>query len=437
MSRIVRERGSVGRRIWRRRLRRRGGPSEAEPTASQDDGFLSLPTDPLRDVHSSPEAPSRGFLSSLREKLFGKTEAATDPESLTSNDPVADVLAVPRGAARLDAFEVALTKATVGQSLHRELALAFLRELSALASNAELDLSLLGSRVEACAQALLAAGEEEKAGALFLKVGARHRAAETFLQAGAIEELEEAYAHMRWDDGGAKHDARLAFERFEALYVVGMRDAALASLERALRLWGDNPVFVEVHRSFLERVGPPHRRLLKAGRLELMVSAKWPLVVGRGENAGVRLMSPLLSREHVQLVQLDGRVWLRDLDSRGGTGVDGVALEAPVALKEAGHIDMGGVVVRYVNNGQALALIPTLTPDRQTWVPLGPVITLPHPTAGSNGSPSTDALRFDANGRAVALQGSTLNGEKLSRDTLVLIGDRLGTFTVSHPASDS
>jgi tetratricopeptide (TPR) repeat protein len=431
MSRIVRERGQVGRRIWRRRMRKRGSGEHADDGVHHDgpppEGALPIVDVPVSEPSGTRAKP--GLFARLRDKLFGD-DKDSEPAYLAT-DPVGDVLAVPRGAARLDAFERALLTAQPGAAMHKDLALAYHRELAALAEGAGVDLSLLEARVEACAQALIAAGEEERAGSLFLRMGRRHQAVEMFVKAGAVDELEEAYAEIHWDEGGPKLDARLAFERFEALFVVGMRDAALLSLERAVKLWGDNPVFVEVHSTFVKRLGVPHRLTLKSARAELSLVSKWPVVLGRGEEAAVRLESPLLSRAHVQIALAAGVPTLSDLEGRGGTRLDGGEIAGARAFAQApgatGSVDMGGVLVHYARHADALALWPALAAERRTWAVIGPSVTVP----ATDWTATAGTLKIDARGRAVALKGTVVNGEAVRRDMLLLEGDRLGAWTVA------
>lgn len=445
----------MGRRIWRRRTRKRSAPGAADAATDatssaaagqleggDEDDDAALPLEPpLFDIPDTDVINARrasgtqakpGLFRALRDRIFGNADAParsrSEEPAYLATDPVGEVLSVPRGAARLEAFEAALRDATPGQPVHRDLSLAFFRELTALTEHAGIELSLLDTRVEACAQALLAAGEEERAGALFLRMGARHRAVDALVKVGAVEALEEVYAQIQWDEGGAKQEARLAFERFEALFVVGMREAALRSLERALSLWGDNPVFNEVHASFVARLGRPHRHLLRAGRHEVAVVSRWPLVIGRGEDAALRLTSPLLSRAHVELVHTGDVVAVRDLDSKGGTRVDGRVLDGALPLDTAGTIDMGGVVVRYARRADAVVLTPAVAPERSTCALLGATLTLPMP----DGTPSVWTLRIDALGRAHLQPGGLLNGEALKRETLVLEGDRVGPWTVTR-----
>jgi tetratricopeptide (TPR) repeat protein len=426
VERIVRERGQVGRRIWRRRKRRTTGPQKNEAELGP------LEEIPEPEPPPTPPPPKKGFIGTLKG-LFSKRDdsvpknkkAPVDPPYLVV-DPTRDVLAVPRGAARLDAFERAIQTTPTGTPQFRALALAFHRELSLLAEQAGVDLSLFETRVEACAQALIAAGEDERAGTLFLRVGRRHQAAELFVKAGAIDALEEAHAQIQWDEGGTRHQARLEFERFEALFLVGMRDQALAALTKAYKLWGDNPVYTEVYNTFIERLGTPHHVMLKAPGKELVVVGKWPLIIGRGEEAALRLQSPLLSRAHLRLGLRDGVIYVNDLESRGGTRVDGEPLDDRRPLRIGASIDMAGVVVHTAAVPGGILLTPALTPQSRTLALISERASVPLPS-GHGDIP----LHFDAAGRAIADPPASLNGEALRRPTLLLHGDQMGSWTVA------
>lgn len=434
MSRLVKDRGSVGRRIWRRR-RRKGaaGPmgsaaTEAEELeADMEEGELDEPM-----AEPAPAAtPKRrdGVLAAIRALFSPRAspprERKREPEpSYLVMDPTRDVLAVPRGAARLDAFERALGETPPGTPQQRALALAYHRELSALAEGAGVDLSLLEARVERCAQALIGAGEDERAGTLFLRVGKRHQAAEMFLKAGAVDQLEETHAQIHWEEGGARHQARLELERFEALWLVGARDQAFEALERAHRLWPENPIYAEMHANFVERLGKPRHLRLRAREHERTVIGTWPLVVGRGEEAALVLQSPMLSRAHVQIERKDGLLLVRDLDSRGGTRVQGAPLQGSAPLPPHATIDMGGVVVHSAPVEGGVVLWAALAPQVRTVALTGERARLVAPGL-PEGSATIGGLvvGFDARGRALVEPPARLAGEAVRRPTWLLEGD--------------
>ena len=425
MDRLVRERSSAGRRLGRRGRKKPGSATNEVAASDEGAAFVDDDEDEAAAPAAAPLEPTakRGLFASLVRALSAKAKAQPAEPSYLMVDPCRDVLTVPRGAARLDAFERALTNAQ--PAAIRPLALAFRRELLSMADAASIDLSLLEARVQACARALIYAGEHERAGALLLRIGRRHQAAALFVAAGAIEALEEAHALINWEEGGVKHEARLSFERFEGLYLVGLREQALEALERAKRLWHDNPIYLEIYAAFVERLGPPRRLLLSAAQHQLVVLARWPVVIGRGEDAALRIDSPVLSRAHLQieLASDDGTARVVDLDSHGGTRIDGVPLAGAQPLRPGADIDMAGVLVKSRAVEGGILLWPALAPERRTLAATAAVVRLGAP-AREDGA--TIDVRFDAKGHAVAEPGAIVNGELVTKAMLLLEGDRIG-----------
>ena len=406
----------VGRRLWRRRKRRAvGDPADPVDPAAAAAAVANREDDDDDDDDGPPAvvppADKRGFFA----RLFGKPPPVEPAYFVV--DPVREILAIPRGAARLDAFEHKLRQLTAGSPEHKKVALGFHRELTSLATDAGLDLSLFESRVTACARALIEAGEDERAGTLFAKIGRRHQAAELFVKAGAIDALEEAHAELSFDEGGPRFDARLSFERFEALFLVGLRDDALLALKQAVKLW-DNPVYSEVLQGFLGRLPPSRRLILQAGDDVVRVFGRFPLVLGRGEDSAVRIDSPLVSRAHVQIERgTNEALIVKDMVSSGGTKIDGVVIHGAGLLPPRGHIDLAGVVVDVERSDQRLLLRPVARPRQVTLAPF--VEVLDDAAIGFRLTLRDDRVRVDVDPRV------RLNGELLRRETLLLAGDRL------------
>ena len=177
---MVRER-HVGRRLWRRRKRRSEpmtdgekqkalpGPGLSGPAADHHDDidgdgdddeldvapFAPPPSASAQVTVATPKKP--GFFA----RLFGKKAPPAPPPP--PPDPLAPIMAVPRGAARLDAFEQRLKACAPGSHDAHVIAVAFYDELVTLADDAGVELSLMESRVTACADALVACGEDERA----------------------------------------------------------------------------------------------------------------------------------------------------------------------------------------------------------------------------------------------------------------------------------
>ncbi|MFZ9885962.1 MAG: hypothetical protein ACO3JL_00565 [Myxococcota bacterium] len=399
--------------------------SVSSPAAHVHDDERDLDAAITQGGYAPEETPKRGVL----EVVFGFFSRRSVPIAASAtvppgDDPVRAILALPRGPARLDAFASTLKSLPVGTHGHRGVALAFHRELTTLATSADVDLSLLQHRVEACAEGLLAAGDAERAGKLLARVGKKRRAAELFVGAGMIEDLEAMHAALSEDTGGAHLSARLAYERFEALFVVGHRAEALAALTEAVRLRPEHAAYHEVLRSFAQRVCRSSLRLERegatsAGPIALLRSER--IVVGRGEEAALRLASPLLSREHVEIFIDKTRATLHPLLGRPVLW-QGRTLEVPQELQGEGRFAVEGIEIAYRVEpdwlwvwavGEAAAKVGVMRTDAAQ-LSLGRDL----PTFG---------LRVDDEGRFFALpdEDVKISGEALRSPLLLLSGDRV------------
>lgn len=81
-------------------------------------------------------------------------------------------------------------------------------------------------------------------------------------------------------------------------------------------------------------------RLIKIGVPEF--------VIGRGESAHLRPQSDLISRAHCSIVVQDGKVLIRDLESRNGTFVNDTKLEGEVVAKVGDQLRVGRLIFEIV-----------------------------------------------------------------------------------------
>ncbi len=109
-----------------------------------------------------------------------------------------------------------------------------------------------------------------------------------------------------------------------------------------------------------------------------------PVVVGRGEEAKVRLAHDSVSRRHCEFTADGGVVYVTDLGSTNGTVVDAAKVEphAATAVSNGAQVRIGGVVVRleYAATAGAPASILSSTDD---------TVPLPDPAAPVE-SPATE-----------------------------------------------
>ena len=65
-----------------------------------------------------------------------------------------------------------------------------------------------------------------------------------------------------------------------------------------------------------------------------------PLVMGRSEQAQLRVPDPMVSRRHCELVHVDGQLCIRDLGSTNGTLVNGEPV-GETLLRPGDHVLLG------------------------------------------------------------------------------------------------
>jgi len=83
-----------------------------------------------------------------------------------------------------------------------------------------------------------------------------------------------------------------------------------------------------------------------------------PLVVGRTEEAGLRLDSPIVSRAHARFTRREGVLTVEDLDSSNGTFVEGKRVER-ATLADGARVVIGPFVLAVAGAGQRLQVLDT------------------------------------------------------------------------------
>jgi hypothetical protein len=73
-------------------------------------------------------------------------------------------------------------------------------------------------------------------------------------------------------------------------------------------------------------------------------------VIGRGQDADLRLSDPGVSRHHAQVELRDGEVWLEDLGSTNGTTLDGASVTSPTVLTSGQRIAVGSSVLVFLRD---------------------------------------------------------------------------------------
>jgi tetratricopeptide (TPR) repeat protein len=337
-----------------------------------------------------------------------------------AEDPLREILALPKGIARLDAFEKALESMPPGTHGHRLLTQGFFGTLIQMAHDAGVDLALLGPRVKRCAEALVDAGEVEKAAELYSRIGRTHRAAELFASTGAIEELE-ATAFAAPGDSDPTFKAHLAYQRFETYFSVGLRDRALDALKEATSLQPGNSAYLEIQRGVHARLPRPGTLHLQCDNHHLILRQGWPVEIGRGEEMHLQVKSPVISRRHAQVEERGGTLYLNNLTEPKDLLLDGLEVGASVALPAQGTLSLGGVQVGFSLDGGILLLWPLLDASRITCCARANPFKAPTPS----GQELT--FSFGDDGRARLHPGTDVEMEdsELRHPTLLLNGDQV------------
>jgi adenylate cyclase len=100
-------------------------------------------------------------------------------------------------------------------------------------------------------------------------------------------------------------------------------------------------------------VESPVIQVCEPGRTPLQLALHRPLEIGR-ECDGLLLSDPLLSRRHVRLSAVGGRVTLEDLGSTNGTLVDGQRIAGPTPLAPGQAATFGACTIQLVSTTEAV-----------------------------------------------------------------------------------
>jgi hypothetical protein len=73
-------------------------------------------------------------------------------------------------------------------------------------------------------------------------------------------------------------------------------------------------------------------------------------IVGRGQDADLRLSDPGVSRHHAQVELREGGAWVEDLGSTNGTTLDGSPVASPVLMSSGQRIAIGSTVLVFLRD---------------------------------------------------------------------------------------
>jgi len=97
------------------------------------------------------------------------------------------------------------------------------------------------------------------------------------------------------------------------------------------------------------------------------INLNLPAILGRGREANLTLPHPLVSRQHCEIFEQDGRLAVRDMGSLNGTFVNNQKIEEPTILPSGDLLTVGAVTFRAVYTDASLSGIAKgNTPNDQT-----------------------------------------------------------------------
>ena len=106
-----------------------------------------------------------------------------------------------------------------------------------------------------------------------------------------------------------------------------------------------------------------HGRLIENGDLCRIAIETVPFVIGRLADACLTLRSGGVSKRHAEISERDGVLWVRDLDSKNGTYVNGVRISGEMALREEDILQIADMPFRFSQDLQSVA--PTDAADNE------------------------------------------------------------------------
>jgi phosphoserine phosphatase RsbU/P len=133
----------------------------------------------------------------------------------------------------------------------------------------------------------------------------------------------------------------------------------------------------------------------------------WPLEgdqlgVGRSSRNAVHISDATVSKDHAEITRRGEAVWIRDLGSRNGTRVNGVAATGPLALQPGDRVEVGHLVLR-VTEGEPVQQVSFQEGlSLSTSVKIRADRVLERPASGSQASSSLVRLLAEA-GRMLVL----------------------------------
>ncbi len=223
-------------------------------------------------------------------------------------------------------------------------------------------------RLEEAAAHLEHAERMSEAATAYELLGRTDDVARCLQEAGEVDRLE---ALLEETTAESRKERRQ--RRFISNYEMAMKVGARLEARRALQAAREDAPSDQGIADLLRRL---ESRLLEGRAVTLSVDGEEVVFVGKakialGRDADVVVRGASVSRRHTELVPQDGRVLVRDLDSRNGTLVRGVPIAGELTIDgptDIGLGDDGAVRITPVSTGLRLEVLEGLDRGRIAYV---------------------------------------------------------------------
>ena len=200
-------------------------------------------------------------------------------------------------------------------------------------------------RVREAAEVLIQGGDYKTAGEAYEAIDALQDAAQAYKRGGLVERMEMA---LTQDEERVQRERALrdGFANYQMHMRIGDRDAARNDLQRALSSADKKGEY----RRLLDEL---ESRLITGGVVamrkrqgpQVSAAARSAIVLGRDNLCEMPLRAGGISRHHAEISLIEPpdphRFQVRDVGSRNGTFLAGMAIDGVVPLAESGRITLG------------------------------------------------------------------------------------------------
>jgi hypothetical protein len=181
----------------------------------------------------------------------------------------------------------------------------------------------------------------EEAAEVYARAGDGKNQARVLAASGSIEALEKALESER-QEREAKHQQQQLWKEVKDLDAIGKRLACLQHCDNWLLTHPSDETIADFARTVRSRLVKKGPTLLRIQGKVMNLVLDSPVIIGRSD-ASVVIPSPMLSRQHLQLIA-QHEIMLEDLGSRNGTWLAGARIDGRLPIRTKLDLLLGGQV---------------------------------------------------------------------------------------------